>query len=175
MVNRMVCCFLFGVVLILFAISAIVNFCLLILVWQMLGGLNKTQFEMELIEKQVKLAWKQEQKIHKALFGKPLKRNAPLCQAICRLLKYRLGDIFPITELSIKYKDKTHLILLVEGDQDYIVDGTIKQFFRGEKRNVFTITNYPLGYRNVELWRLPTVSNTTKKVKLKKRLNIKGI
>jgi len=118
--------------------------------------MDKILFEIGLIEEQVRQAWIEEKEIHKAIFGKPAKRNAALCQAICRQVKNRLNYIFPITELSIRHKGKTHLILLVRGYTNYIVDGTIKQFLPKENRNVFLVKEYPLELTEAEKWSLPS-------------------
>ena len=49
-------------------------------------------------------------------------------------------------------KGKKHVVLIVNGEEDYIVDGAIRQFQPKQANRVFLMKDYPLDIENPTSW-----------------------
>lgn len=123
--------------------------------------MEKKEFEMELLEKIVQLAWDEELLLNKVLLKLDEEqfksRRASWCQGISNNIERRLVGIFQVSKFYIKVGEKSHVALMVlTGENDYIVDGSIKQFLPDEKRTVFGVDEYPLSkdgtYPELQTW-----------------------
>ena len=113
--------------------------------------MERADFEMQLIEEQVAKAWEEEKMLVKILLDRDVDKNEPLCQGLANNIERRLCPIFKCNKFYISVNqnggknNRGHVCLLVIGVENYIVDGTIKQFLPDEKRTVFKVDDYPLG------------------------------
>jgi hypothetical protein len=121
--------------------------------------MNRTEFEMLLLEEQVAKAIEDERLLQNVIFKKRFStedaEKENWCQGVTDNVARRIWAIFK----SVKRicflpcdKEKRHVVLLVQGEENYIVDGTIRQFLPDIPKKVFKQQDYPLKIEEVQTW-----------------------
>lgn len=121
--------------------------------------MDRIEFEMLLLEEQVSKALEDERALRNVVFHKNLTteefERENVCQGVTDNVSQRIWAIFKQVR-RICYnpcdKERKHVVLLVEGKENYIVDGTIRQFLPEETRKVFKQGDYPLELNEVQTW-----------------------
>lgn len=117
--------------------------------------MTRVQFEMQLLEEQVEKAWQDETILMQAVLKrkpKPYQRDT-WCQGITGNIQRRIYSIFEHSKkASFCYKNQMHVVLYVKGEEDYIVDGTIRQFLPHQIERVFKVRDYPLHFEKLQTW-----------------------
>ena len=124
--------------------------------------MNRIEFEKQLLEEIVEKAWEDEIMMSKIVAKKhgwkpkemneARRRVANWCQGITRNVERRVSGVFECKTMVFGVKGQKHVVLIVEGKKEYIVDGTIKQFLPKQKRKVFSIKEYPLDLKEATTW-----------------------
>jgi|SRR3972149_520480 len=119
--------------------------------------MSRAEFEMQLLNEQVEKALIDEKALQEAIFHEKLTMDEfeqkSLCQGVSGNMSRRIWAIFKqVRQVCYLNGEKKHIVLLVQGEEEYIVDGTIRQFLPEEKRKVFRLKEYPLEFKEVQTW-----------------------
>ena len=121
--------------------------------------MDRIEFEMLLLDEQVSKALVDERVLQNAVFKKNLTieefERENICQGVTDNVSRRIWAIFKQVQricYSPADKERRHVVLLVQGEESYIVDGTIRQFLPNETRKVFKQRDYPLEMKEVQTW-----------------------
>ena len=118
----------------------------------------KIDFEIDLLEEQVYRALEDERAINEIILKKKLSMDEfekkSTCQGVTDNLDRRLWAVFQCKRVCywIGKKKVRHVVLYAKGVEEYIVDGTIRQFLPTEKKKVFKLKDYPLEPKGVQTW-----------------------
>jgi len=121
--------------------------------------MNRVDFEILLLEEQVAKAIEDERLLQNMIFKKNLSTEEAeienWCQGVTDNVSRRIWAIFKQVKRICFLpcdKERRHVVLLVQGEENYIVDGTIRQFLPNITKKVFRQKEYPLEIEEVQTW-----------------------